>query len=129
MPKGRRRKSRSRAAAPDGPIPDDGSTRTRQQLLTALGLAARAGRLLVGLAAVERAVRRGEARAVVIPSDAPDHVARKLTPLLRNGSLLHKLVVDGNRLGRAVGRDRVLALAVTDDSLGRRVRELADAGT
>jgi ribosomal protein L7Ae-like RNA K-turn-binding protein len=47
--------------------------------------------------------------------------------LLSHRSIPHKVVLDGERLGRAIGRDRVVALAITDESLGRRVLELAEA--
>lgn len=96
-------------------------------LLNGLGLAARAGRLRVGVESVRRSIQRDEARAVVIAADAPQDVRRKLQQLLSSRSLPHKVVLDGNRLGHAVGRERVVALAVTDASLGRHVLELAEA--
>ena len=98
-------------------------------LLSGLGLAARAGHLRVGVDAVGRSIKREEARAVVIARDAPRNVRRKLERLLRSRTLPHKVVMDGDRLGRAVGRDRVVALAVTDGSLGRHVMGLAEALT
>lgn len=98
-------------------------------LLGGLGLAARAGQLRVGVDAVGRSIEREEARAVVIARDAPRDVRRKLERLLRSRTLPHKVVMDGDRLGRAVGHERVVALAVTDGSLGRHVMELAEALT
>ncbi|KPK79625.1 MAG: hypothetical protein AMS25_12010 [Gemmatimonas sp. SM23_52] len=101
--------------------------RTASRLLRGLGLARRAGQLRVGVDAVQRAIRRSEAAAVVIASDAPPQVQRKLERLLSSHSLPHTVVLDGDRLGRAVGRERVVALAVTEESLGHRVLELARA--
>lgn len=96
-------------------------------LLDGLGMAARAGQLRIGTDAVRRSIRSRRAAAVVIAGDAPPYVREKLERLLTSRSLPYRVVLDGDRLGRAVGRERVVALAVTDGSLGRRVMELAEA--
>lgn len=83
----------------------------------------------MGAEAVGRSIERDEARAVVIAADAPSVVRRRLERLLRSRTLPHTVVMDGDRLGRAVGRKRVVVLAVTDASLGRRVIELAQEVT
>lgn len=100
---------------------------SEKRLLGGLGLAARAGRVKVGLDSVGQTIRRGEARAVVIAADAPNSVRRKLEALLSNRAIPHSVVLDGDRLGKAVGRQRVVVLALTDDSLGQRVIDLAVA--
>ncbi len=98
-----------------------------RRLQASLGFAARAGRLRVGTEAVRRSIRAGEAAAVVIAGDASPQVRARLTRLAAARSAEHRVVLDGQRLGRAVGRARVVALAVTDRSLGRRVLELTEA--
>lgn len=95
--------------------------------LRGLGLAARAGRLRVGFDAVRRSVRAGEAHAVIVAGDAPEGVRRRLKGLLNGGGTPHKTVMDGAALGEALGRGRVVAIVVTDESLGRRIIELAAA--
>jgi ribosomal protein L7Ae-like RNA K-turn-binding protein len=77
--------------------------------------------------AASRAVRRGQAAALVIAGDAPDYVHRQLGGLASGRSLPHRTVLNGDALGGAVGRARVVAMAITDESLGRRVLELAEA--
>lgn len=96
-----------------------------ERLLSGLGFAARAGRLRIGVDAVGRSIRRGEARAVVIAGDAPERVWNSIVRLVEAGRPPIIKVLDGDRLGHAVGRERVVAIAVTDVSLGRRVVELA----
>jgi ribosomal protein L7Ae-like RNA K-turn-binding protein len=103
--------------------PSDAAAR----LAGGLGLAARAGRLRVGIEAVTRAVARREAVAVIIAADASRHARRKLEALLARRALPYRVALDGERLARAIGRRRVVALAVTDASLGRRILELAEA--
>lgn len=95
-------------------------------MLSGLGLAARAGRLRIGTEAVDRSIRSGEAMAVVIAGDAPLAVRKKLERLLNLRSLPYKVVLDGDVLGGAVGRERVVSLAITDKSLGRQVLKLAE---
>lgn len=94
-------------------------------LLNGLGLAARAGRVRVGYDGVRRAIRNGEARVVIIAGDAPAPVRRRLERILNGEGTSHKIVLDGDSLGAALGRPRVVAVAVTERSLGRRILELA----
>ena len=101
--------------------PDSGS-----RLLSSLGLAARAGQLRVGFDAVSRSIRSGQAVAVVVACDAPRSVRERLERLLASQPVPHRLVLDGDRLGAAVGRERVVALAITERSLGQRVMDLAE---
>jgi ribosomal protein L7Ae-like RNA K-turn-binding protein len=97
------------------------------RLLNYLGLAARAGRLRLGFDAVARSVSGGNAGAIVIAGDAPQSVRRKVERLLAGDAPPTVVVLDGDRLGRAVGRERVVVMAVTDRSLADRVAELARA--
>ena len=96
------------------------------RMLSSLGMAARAGQLRVGLDAVTQAIRSGQAVAVVTARDAPLSVHKKLEALTASQSVPHTVVLDGDRLGAAVGRERVVALAITERSLGRRVLDLAE---
>jgi len=96
------------------------------RLLSGLGLAARAGHLRIGTEAVIRSIRGGEAVAVVIAGDTPVVVRSKLERLLNSRSLPYNVVLDGDALGGAVGRERVVSLAITDMSLGRQVLKLAE---
>jgi ribosomal protein L7Ae-like RNA K-turn-binding protein len=97
------------------------------RLLKSLGLAARAGRVRIGMDATCQALETGRATAIVIAGDAPSSVRERLCGKLRAGGLPVRVVLDGDALGHAIGRARVVALAVTDESLGRRVIELAEA--
>ena len=78
--------------------------------------------------AVSDALGRRRAVTIVLAGDVPDRVSRKLEGrmkgLVERGATSRLKVLDGDRLGRAVGRRRVVVLAVTDAELGRRVWEL-----
>jgi ribosomal protein L7Ae-like RNA K-turn-binding protein len=97
------------------------------RLLRSLGLAARAGLVRIGLDAVCQAVESGRAKAIVIAGDAPGSVHKRLSGKLSVRLQPGQVVLDGDVLGHAIGRSRVVALAITDQSLGRRVIELAEA--
>ncbi len=96
-------------------------------MLKSLGMAARAGRLRIGMDAVCRAVDKGRATAIVIAVDAPSSVHERLGGKLRSSPRPGRVILDGDALGRAIGRERVVVMAITDESLGRRVIELAEA--
>ncbi|MGD8866652.1 MAG: ribosomal L7Ae/L30e/S12e/Gadd45 family protein [Gemmatimonadales bacterium] len=93
------------------------------RFLKSLGLAAKAGRVRVGMDAVCQSIATGRAAAIVIAGDAPRSVVERLNGTSRPGGV----VLDGDALGHAIGRERVVALAITDESLGRRVIELAES--
>lgn len=92
--------------------------------LRLLGLAARAGRVLPGTERVREAVRGGEARFVLIAGDISANTREKLLPLLESRGTPHMIGYDRDRLGAAVGRAPLSAVAVTDASLAARLREL-----
>ena len=101
-------------------------SRSEERLLSGLGLAARAGRVRVGMDAVGQSIRRDEAKAIVIAGDAPEPVRKRVERIVAQSGLSHRVVLDGDRLGHALGRPRVVVIAVTDAALGRHVLELAE---
>jgi len=88
-----------------------------------LGLARRAGAVAPGTEAVRRAVRDGEARLIVVASDASSVQLDKIRGTLQDGSIPWVTLGDRNTLGGAVGLAELSALAVTDRSLGDRLAE------
>lgn len=64
---------------------------------------------------------------MILAHDAPHSARKRLARLLQTDAPPHAMVLDGERLGRAIGRERVVVLAITDGSLGARVLELAQA--
>ncbi len=85
--------------------------------MAVLGLAQRARALASGREAAERAIRSGEARLVVLATDAPQAVAEHLTEACRRRSVL--CVRPGKKadLGSATGRTPRTVIAVTDANL------------
>ncbi len=110
-------------------MPVDGAN-PATAVLRLLGLAARAGAILPGTERVREAVRSGGARFVLVAGDASGNTRDKLIPLLQSRGVPHALAYDRARLGGAVGRAPLGAVAVMDASFATRVRQLlAQAGT
>ena len=95
-----------------------------------LGLAARAGAILPGTERVREAARAGDARLVFVAGDASGNTRDKLIPLLEARGVPYALAGDRARLGEAVGRAPLGAVAVLDASFAARLSELlAQAGS
>jgi hypothetical protein len=92
-----------------------------RRLLDWLGLAKRAGELVVGFEKVRRLIERGQARALVVAGDAGAEGRRKLNadaaPVID--------LFTRSELGRALGRGEVVHAALYPGRLAERL--LADA--
>jgi ribosomal protein L7Ae-like RNA K-turn-binding protein len=115
---------------PTADLPRGASTLAANELRAALGwlgLAVRAGRVRLGSDAVLAAIRGGQARLVLLASDAGGNVSKKF----RDKCSFYRVpVVSGpNRreLGRACGRGAVVAVAVLDESFAVRLRQSLSA--
>jgi ribosomal protein L7Ae-like RNA K-turn-binding protein len=95
-----------------------------EQALTLAGFAARAGQVVTGTERVRAAVRDGAARLVLLASDASPTQVAKLVPLLGARMIPSYPVASRERLGRAVGKAPLSALALLDPALARRCGEL-----
>jgi len=93
-----------------------------------LGLARRAGAVAPGTDATRRAIRRGEARLVLMAGDASGVQLDKIRKELSNRPIPQVTLGDRATLGAAVGKAPLAAVAVTDESLATRLlQDLNDA--
>lgn len=95
--------------------------RDAEAALDLLGLALRAGRLAVGTHAVKEAARRDELHAAVIARDATENARDRVLPLLAARGVSVAECESAARLGRAVGRNRVVVAGLKDAGFARRV--------
>jgi ribosomal protein L7Ae-like RNA K-turn-binding protein len=96
-------------------------------VLDLLGLAARAGSIVVGVDRVRKAARDGKVRRVILASDAAEGQVGKLVPLLEARRIPYHHGFGQSQLGAALGRDPVSAVGISNVSLERRVAELIAA--
>lgn len=93
--------------------------------LSLLGLAYRAGAVERGAGAARAAMRKGEARLVLLAGDAATKQVEKVLGLARNRAVSFGTLADRVSLGAAVGGPPLTAVAVTNHSfaeeLARRI--------
>lgn len=100
----------------------------KNETLAILGLARRAGRLVVGAEESRRAIRKRVARVVVIADDAAQGQRDKILRASRAGGIPVLREASGAALGVAVGRAPVTAVAVTDAELSSKLLGLDRPG-
>lgn len=105
----------------------------RRNLLSQLGLAAKAGVLLVGAEKIDQTARTGAVALILHASDAADDGRRKRDQSWRvgedkEGSDLAGVIlpVDRTALSVALGRDNVVHVAITDGAWAERINVLLD---
>ena len=131
--KGRLRGALARAfKTGDLAIPDDLAglieEALERQALDRLGLEAKSGALLTGSEKINEAARAGAVELLLHASDAAEDGVRKLDQALRvgrgaEGSGLKGLVIPASRtiLGQALGREKVVHIAIVDERAAKRV--------
>jgi ribosomal protein L7Ae-like RNA K-turn-binding protein len=81
-----------------------------------LGLARKAGAVIFGVENVRRAILHGDARLVVLASDAADGQLMKVQRLLQHHDVPIRWATDRAALGRAVGSSPLTVVAVSGPS-------------
>lgn len=96
------------------------------RVLSMLGIAAKAGKVVSGEFSTENAVKSAKAYLVVTAKDVSQNTAKKF----RDMALFYRvpLLVYGTKesLGGCIGKDYRSSLAVTDESLAQAVQEKAE---
>lgn len=96
----------------------------RNETLALLGLARRAGRLVIGAEESRRAIREGIARVVVLADDASSGHRGKVEAVARARGVPVVGVGSRDELGKALGKGLVTAVVVTDKGLSARLLDL-----
>lgn len=89
-----------------------------------LGLAARSGGICCGEGAVLDGIRCGKARLVIIASDASDNTKKKFYDKCAYYGVRAAELFDRFELGRCVGREFAVSLAVTNAELAKETLKL-----
>lgn len=89
--------------------------------LRLLGLARRAGAVAPGTEAVRRAIRAGEARLILMATDASSVQVKKIKTTLHDRSIPRAVLGDRRSLGAAIGYAQLSAVAITDRPLAERL--------
>ncbi len=92
-----------------------------------LGLARRAGAVVLGAEAAREAVRRGDAALVILAADAAPGQVGKIERLLSHGSVPWRRAGTRAELGAALGAPPMTAVGVTRTGFATRLLEELDA--
>jgi Ribosomal protein HS6-type (S12/L30/L7a) len=95
----------------------------RARLLSLLGFAQKAGKIVSGEVAVEHAVRAGKARLVLVAVDASDNTRKSYRDLAAYYRIAYYEVLSKDEFGHATGKPSRAALAVTDPGFGKAIGE------
>ncbi len=103
-------------------------THLTRRLAGLLGLGARGRLLVAGVEMVRDALRNGTVELLIVAEDTAENSREKLLPL---ATAKHVAVLEGPNavtLGRAIGKEQVAAVGVTDRRLAKGIRELMESG-
>ncbi|MGN7470188.1 YlxQ family RNA-binding protein [Brevibacillus sp. SAFN-007a] len=89
-----------------------------------LGIAMRARKIVTGEELVIAAIRNGQARLVLLASDASDNTAKKVKDKCSYYGVSCVTTGDRYSLGHAIGKDGRVTVAVTDGKLAESIQRL-----
>ncbi|MEX1031039.1 MAG: ribosomal L7Ae/L30e/S12e/Gadd45 family protein [Paenibacillaceae bacterium] len=92
------------------------------KLLSMLGLARRAGKIITGDEACMKSVRSGKARLIIVAADASENTRKKYGDKCAHYNT--KLILTGDRvsIGAAIGRPEQVVIAIEDQGFASGIR-------
>ena len=103
-------------------------THLARRIAGLLGLGARGRLVVMGVEQVREAMKKGTVELLIIADDAAENSREKVIPM---ATAKQVPVLEGPHaviLGRAVGKEQVAAVGVTDRRLAKGIRELMASG-
>jgi ribosomal protein L7Ae-like RNA K-turn-binding protein len=91
--------------------------------LSYLGLAMRAGKLTTGDEGVMSSIRSGEAKLVMIASDASDNALKKYTDKCSFFKIPYLVSYSREQLGASIGKVERVVIAVTDSGFAQMIEK------
>lgn len=93
------------------------------KVLSLLGIATKAGKVVSGETATETAIKNYEAWVVIIATDASDNTKKHFTDMCKYRDIPFFCYGTKEELGRAIGKDYRSNLALTDRGLSKAIIE------
>ncbi|MFM1650859.1 YlxQ family RNA-binding protein [Brevibacillus sp. B_LB10_24] len=93
-----------------------------QKLGQLLGIAMRARKIITGEELVIRAIRTKRAHLVLLASDASSNTAKKVSDKCSYYGVPFCMLFDRYEIGRAIGKDARVAVAVVDAQIADRIQ-------
>jgi ribosomal protein L7Ae-like RNA K-turn-binding protein len=89
-----------------------------------IGLAQRAGKVVSGEFATEKAVKQRKAAAVVVAGDSSDNTRKNFRDMCTYYNVPYYEYSDKETLGNAIGKQFRASLAVIDGNFGDQIKKL-----
>ena len=99
---------------------------TKERVLSSIGLSFRAGILTSGFDAVELAMRSGAAELLILSEDGSEKQKQKLKRVAKDEEVTIRTFAIAEELGRAIGKDQRIAIAILDPGMGSKLTGLID---
>lgn len=99
---------------------------TKERILSSIGLAYRASLLTSGFDAVEMALHSGAVGLLIVSSDGSGKQKDKLVRISKEEEVLHREFGTSEELGRAIGRDSRIAIAILDEGFADKLMKMID---
>ena len=100
----------------------------QDKVLSLLGLAAKAGKLVTGGFSVEEAVKSRKAHLLILADDAQHNTVKKFTDKCRSHNVPLRFYGSREQLGGALGKESRACVAVTDRGFAQSLlKKLQDA--
>jgi ribosomal protein L7Ae-like RNA K-turn-binding protein len=96
------------------------------QWLSIVGLATRARKTITGEELVIKEVRAGKAKLVLVANDASANTMKKLHDKCTYYNVPIRTVEDRYELGRAIGKDARVSVAIIDEGFAKKLLTMLD---
>ncbi|MCR5626127.1 MAG: ribosomal L7Ae/L30e/S12e/Gadd45 family protein [Lachnospiraceae bacterium] len=94
---------------------------SKDKVLSMIGLAVRAGKVVSGEFSTEKAIQTGKAAVVIVAGDASDNTKKKFTDKCNFYCIPFHIYGTKESLGHAMGKEERASLAIEDISLGQEI--------
>lgn len=99
----------------------------KNKVLSMLGLATKAGKVVTGEFSTEKAVKSGKAYLVIVASDASGNTKKKFRNMCNYYEVNMKEYSDKDSLGQACGKESRASLAIIDEGFSKAVIKQIDS--
>ncbi|WP_312095138.1 YlxQ family RNA-binding protein [Niallia sp.] len=94
--------------------------------MSLLGLANRARKITSGEELTVKEIRSGNAKLILLSEDASQNTTKKITDKCRSYKVPVKLVSNREILGKAIGKEERVVVAVLDNGFAKKLLTLLD---
>lgn len=96
------------------------------QWMSLLGLANRARKIISGEELAVKEIRSGKAKLILLSADASLNTTKKITDKCHSYQVPYKMVEDRFLLGKAIGKEARVVVAVLDNGFAKKLLTLLD---